>query len=240
MNDLLSRMIARTNGPVSPLGPVLASRYDSAAYDPAVLSEMPVLSREVEELKQMEAIQAADRPPDETPGPADVEQLESRVPSFVPIHAAATDVHQKNPSRPAERHGFDEIRPTTSQAALRVREEMREARLGTEESPVERRSREVVAQTIQARVTVTKSIAQERDPVHPQRTVAAPNSGTAPEHGAQGVAVLPPTAAPAEVNVTIGAIEVRLAQPAKPVVRKAATPKVSLDDYLRRRNGGPR
>ena len=74
----------------------------------------------------------------------------------------------------------------------------------------------------------------------PEQVVAAPGSAHMAKHGRPDAtsSVLP--AAPMEVNVTIGAIEVRLAQPAKPAVRKAATPRVSLGDYLSRRNGGPR
>lgn len=43
-----------------------------------------------------------------------------------------------------------------------------------------------------------------------------------------------------EVNVTIGTIEVRLAPAARAATRKAAAPKVSLEDYLGQRNFGSR
>jgi hypothetical protein len=46
---------------------------------------------------------------------------------------------------------------------------------------------------------------------------------------------------PTEVHVTIGHIEVRAAAaPARTAARKATPPSVSLQEYLSRRNGGPR
>jgi hypothetical protein len=52
---------------------------------------------------------------------------------------------------------------------------------------------------------------------------------------------LPPVEPQPTIHVTIGRIEVRATIPAAPAALKAApTPRLTLDEYLRQRNGGGR
>jgi len=67
------------------------------------------------------------------------------------------------------------------------------------------------------------------------RSQSIPHASTSPK------IATPEAVAPVEVQVTIGHVEVRTAAavPAAPP-RRVARPSVSLEDYLRRRNGGAR
>jgi hypothetical protein len=230
-------MIARTSGALSPLEPILASRYE-----PAGLTEAPGPGEQAETFETIESAQAEVSPAAEAQESVNTFQLEGRDPLPAPALAPLANAPREGRTRPAEPRELTEVRPAGKAVTMpddARQSEKRELSHRTQESPSDPGGREVITETIQSRI-VTKSITQERDMFRPEQVVAVPGSAHMAKHGRPDAAssVLP--AAPMEVNVTIGAIEVRLAQPAKPAVRKAATPRVSLGDYLSRRNGGPR
>jgi hypothetical protein len=228
-------MLARTSGALSPLEPVLSSRYDPASF-----FESPLPSEQPE---MLETIQSA---PAEVSLAAEVQ--ESGRDPLLAVYAAAyappADARREGRPRPEEPREFNEVRSTGKAVPMLGDARQRETRAAShsaQESPSELQSQKILTETVQSRVA-TKSITQDREMFRPEQIVPASGPGSAPmvKHGKPDAASSVLREAPSEVNVTIGAIEVRLAQPAKPAVRKAATPRVSLADYLSRRNGGPR
>jgi hypothetical protein len=78
----------------------------------------------------------------------------------------------------------------------------------------------------------------------PRRTRVVESEAAAPPPLLPIAASLPPSPTPVEtptrVTVSIGTVEIRAAPPVAttPVAPARAAPRLSLDDYLRRRNGG--
>jgi hypothetical protein len=248
MNDLFSRMIARTSGAVSPLEPVLSSRYDVAAYRPPDILEFtahenPEIFESVEPVEKLKPIPAAITPKiapkanaaDAKPRPAEPLAQSAAVPApeivFVEDRMYSSGKCKPNELTPAGGHAMplpaDGLRHLIGTA-------------GVAEPEYETAHQEIIVETVPSRV-VQNSIPQ-KDELRPQLAVAAASAqaGTTSKSRTIGAAIQAPLTSPAEINVTIGAIEVRVAPPPKPAVRKLATPRVSLDDYLRRRNGDTR
>lgn len=81
--------------------------------------------------------------------------------------------------------------------------------------------------------------------IHPPPPPQAPRSTVLPRIAEPRVIPPPredPRSAPPAIHVTIGRVEVRATAPAAPPVpqksKPSRAPKLSLDDYLRQRNGG--
>jgi len=105
-------------------------------------------------------------------------------------------------------------------------------------------------QPIEVRVTgeVGAEPAADREPAAPTPSWPPDGAGAsvvrdAPSGGQAPREPIPPPAPqgpPTEVHISIGHIEVRSAPPAPAPRKPALRPRVTLDDYLRRRNGGAR
>ncbi|HEV2690486.1 MAG TPA: hypothetical protein VGV35_18140 [Bryobacteraceae bacterium] len=245
MSDLLSRLIGRARGVVSPVEPILASRYESLvsleAQTPSESKEGTATWQDAKRVppageRNDEVIQAEGAPnaparrlsptrpqverAESTPGGED--RREPRRESTSPFPAAAAPAHLEDlPNLPAA----PSSEPSAESPVSEIRAETTEVH-ATAES---RGTRDEPAGAGHIAVSVTRAedraagAAMRQESVQPERSPVQP----------------------VEVQVTIGHIEVRAA----PVTRlnedpgrrpRAARPAVSLDDYLRRRNGGAR
>jgi hypothetical protein len=227
-------MITRATRAVSPLEPILASRYEplgaiDAPAPAAELSEQPA-TRTIAERIPLAADRDAEVTRTENPiaraEPGRVIELERIAPhaenSPVPRPVAVEiDSLVLAPARPA---------PTKDEPRLtpRVLDPLRKIEVHTqriEVSSIERTETEIRSELIRS----------ELASVTPPRVDDRPNRANM-----RAEAVESRRTEPVEVHVTIGHIEVRAAAPAKAPVRRPAPPRVSLDDYLKRRNGGAR
>jgi len=215
MSDLLSRMITR---PVSRVEPILSSRFEPAtaleAPEPVEVHPPPTPGA-TEPAKRKEEVAKAESPVDRPQAPAPVEEGERM--------ARREEQSASPPPVPSAADSAIPERPKADPPVARATEpvpivEIQPQRIETH--AIERT--EIRSEVVRTRETVA---APARAYDRPRRR-AEPAEGPRPE--------------PVEVHVTIGHIEVRAAAPPAPPVRRASPPRVSLEDYLKRRNGGGR
>jgi hypothetical protein len=222
MSDLLSRMISRASGAASPVEPLRASRYEP---------QLPLVA----------------------PPPAEPSAVRHVVEQLAPV--------QVTKAREIREEDVREVSPPQS-VAERPREEpapprpsLRPVAASGSRAPV--RERERVIQSPPAPVTriepheVRIDATERTSPNHTETRVAESAQPAAPTQTAAPPA--PPPAAPRidtiardlprsfDIEITIGHIELRMAPPPRPAAHpkprpRAAQPRLSLDDYLRRRN----
>jgi hypothetical protein len=244
MSDVFSRTISRATGATSAVEPILTSRYEAPATteipsldQPTEMESTPVVPPRLPHVRRSGQV-AQPETQHAAPARADVRAAEAPDPRRTPpveefeFGEATSTVSHTLPPRAADAN-LPRLEARDDQSlTLRAEDHAREGH--------EKESRGEGGD-IQVRAVV-KSDEVIRETLHHDRTVLVVRSGTDPvrDHDMTTEASSGLSSAPAEVNVTIGAIEVRLAAPANPPSRKAAPPRVSLDDYLRRRNGGPR
>ena len=229
MSDLLSRLVDRATGAPSRVEPVLPSLYEPVgAIDP-----LPVLEQSV------------------TGGREDASVLPGQ-------DGARTVPHAGEPFRFAPKSAEAakgwlttapaEPKPTLSLAIpVAPPVQASEVRVGRPEGQDELDSRPTQGRT--------HSIANNDKAGAVEPVVSAVSVAPAAKAGGAAESVLPvvqgkrarqsmpagPTSAPVEVQVTIGHIEVRTAAPPPQVPqRRPSGPTVTLEDYLRRRNGAAR
>jgi hypothetical protein len=225
MNDLLNRMITRVTRPVSQVEPVLASRYEPTA--PLDIPVIPELSKPGGVRTRIESAPVAeDRDED-----ADRSRDPSRAPEPPPFQAAFQE--RPEPCK-VEKSSVEEIVDLANAAAIENKPRTDLTLL----PPQERYRREIEVHT---EVIKVQGVDASPGAIYPERpTVSFKSINNVPRtRAAHGVAEKQGET-PLEVNVTIGHIEVRAAAPVKTPVRKTTPPRVSLDDYLNRRNGGAR
>ncbi|MFL6301907.1 MAG: hypothetical protein ACJ72H_00060 [Candidatus Sulfotelmatobacter sp.] len=244
MSDLLSRLVARAIGEAkSPVEPVLASRYEPATQTPGFASLLE--TADISPVTTSRRIEPARR--------AKLAQDDS-----LSQETARRQVHEIEP--PPQREEPDHARIRLSderEVSLTPPALVAKALLPEREPEVEtHRPNEGNADTVGAGVlagntgtrptrdtrALAQSIESDLELIRPERPVVAPGAGNSPS-ARRGLGTETPFAlstTPGEVTVTIGTIEVRLAPPAKTPTRRAAPPKVSLDDYLARRSGSAR
>jgi hypothetical protein len=220
MSDLLNRLINRAAGTTQRVQPVLASRYEARAF--------------VEAQRATEA----------NPEPAGVSHPKPD-PQVERAHQQQTDGESISPRPSARERDLREAPPVLTHplqvAPLTAHHEFV---LPPLEIPAPQ-ANEPSHLTAPAAVLATNR-SNEPPPAQPMRVeskVAVVTSRevrqrTASTHPA--AAVSQPVQAPVEVQVTIGHIEVRAAAPVPVPPRRVPRAGVSLDDYLRRRNGGAR
>jgi hypothetical protein len=228
MSDLLGRLIDRAAGAPSRVEPVLPSRYESVgALDTAGPLEQTVTRGRVDASDARTNQQKALEPRRASAQPTHVERIiEGSAPASelppvmnttaVPLAAVASD------SVPEQR---------VQSSPLVVGANATEPLRVSSEPPSRVKEREVPepGSTIVPSIPVVKVVREASRPQPSQHAPAPP-----------GIAHVE-AAAPVEVQVTIGHIEVRTAPAAAPIPqRRIPRPTVSLEDYLRRRNGGAR
>jgi hypothetical protein len=218
MSDLLSRLIERASGTPSPVEPVLGSRYEpQGSFAPA---SMPVEETSNREAKKSETVPVV-LPPQRLES---IRKLATELkpapesPHDEPVPRLKRSVHQVAASieSPAGReHVVERMLPA-------VREiESREVRIETERSTTDLPAEPLIAER------------------KPPAVSPAPRSDVRTEH--IGVEALQSP----DIEISIGHIELRMVAPAQPAVQpqtrpRRANPRLTLDEYLRRRNGGER
>jgi len=255
MSDLLSRIVARARGLASPVEPILASRFEphvafdvprngepgvlpvsrAAAELPAQQSARPVDSTELTPAAGTRAPSAQPRPPRD-PARRDVER-EAEVPleAIAVSETTTPKAHYDLPTAWSRVEAETEETVTAPAIVRAVKPHVDEPHFEDATTYLE----------VPVAVTLEEMETQPR----PARTRPSPVKVVRPEihipqaqPGPRMAEVHPEPARPIEVQVTIGHIEVRSAavQQAPPAPRRIARPSVSLDDYLRRRNGDAR
>jgi hypothetical protein len=246
MSDLLTRLIGRAVRAESPVEPILGSRYtpaaplevppDAALMEPAQADferrvfARPEIHTQAEELPRIEAAR-------ETPGVEDglrTEPRRRRDPEQRDFPAPPDGIEpilRQTPEReeilraPAEAESMRAIQPRLRERSDGVREDHTpiEAVKTHAENPLPAIERRLERIQETPRVERIDRLENRRDPA----PFAA--ESRSPE-------LLPPV----EVHVSIGHIEVRPAAPAPPPARPVQKPHLTLDEYLRRRNGDSR
>ena len=230
MSDLLSRLVDRATGVPPRVEPVLPSLYEPVgAIDPTRAFEQPA-TVEPEDVRVRPERNGA-RTVAHAGGPL-------RVTSTSPEpgqRALKPETPERNPARPVE---IPEARPAQPSA---VRVEVRQ-----EQDDLD-------ARNAQGRARPT--VSGERAEAEPATSALSDATGVRANSAIQAESSLPvvqgkrarrsmpagPPPAPVEVQVTIGHIEVRTAAPPPQVPqRRPSGPTVTLEDYLRRRNGAAR
>jgi hypothetical protein len=230
MSDLLKRMIHRASGGNSPVEPLLASRYEPQMSPMAELAPAPA------------AVERAPVRQIERPG----EQPTAEV--------TATKVRE------------DEWRPDVSEQPVPAR--MEEASVTHVPStgrlvppPVSRQDANALRERLPIPDAANGGHAQSAGPTEhtlqvPARTILSETETRAAERTrplmtteearVELTTIRPKAPTPAaDIEITIGHVELRMSAPAPPQPKpqlqsRPAQPRLSLDDYLRRRNGGAR
>lgn len=230
MSDLLSRMITRATRPISRVEPILSSRFEPAAAleapVPAEVHPPPARRAAMERIPP-----AADREDDVAETESPVIRPESQAPVVEVERIAPREEHSPSPAPLALRPvASDSPLPGPSivhrqilvQAADLVRVvEIQQQRV---EAPAIERT-EIRSEVLRTEATVVVP-ARADDRARRANRRAEPSEKARTE--------------PVEVHVTIGHIEVRAAAPVAPPVRRPSPPRISLEDYLKRRSGGAR
>jgi hypothetical protein len=231
MNDLLSRLIGRATGAPSRVEPVLPSRYEPvgtpdwlAPFEQAELNEpKPVAGREARVHQEMnarvpgESVQQAD--PERIvyePGPRQNVSPVAEAPIVPPVPAASISMREDGIQLPHRRPATIVTEPEQRRSEPPTRVERAEVRAAS-------------APSVPPSSAMVKAAREE------SRPHSIPHAST-PPHITRFEA-----AAPVEVQVTIGHIEVRIAGAAAAAPQpRISRPTVSLENYLQRRNGGGR
>jgi len=234
MSDLLTRLAARATGAPPRVQPVLASRYEPAPFVPGNLVE------------PSEAPVATDAPPTK-PEPRQMLERAEAVGESRPLAPSRREAGRE-PEPPERMVELQPERVTVPPAAEPAR------RTSTPISRLTRSSRP--ERTIEPPVAATMLPDTPVPPLQPTATVREVQQPASPtrlitENARPIEAHVPPASErlaraseqpPPDVQITIGHIELRMAAP-RPVVqqpRRPFQPRVTLDEYLRRQNGGSR
>jgi len=231
MSDLLSRVIHRASGAASRVEPLLASRYEPQAAMETHAGEAaePAAVRRVEESQAsapVEATKAREVREEEVqefwePQPARDRRREEASPRHPALLPAAATVRQAT-AHEVERERVMKtaipLAPVTPVEVPLSRDGMREIRVETSEQI--RTDRHTEARILEK----------------------APPPAAAP---ARIETAAPQALRSGDIEVTIGHIELRMAAAPRPAPQAQPRPRpaqsrLSLDDYLRRRNGGAR
>lgn len=221
MSDLLSRVIHRASGVASPVEPLLASRYEPQAPAVDIQAAEPAVVRGAEQsqtpapMKVTKAREVREEDVQEFAEPkSDSERRREEVaPRRAEVQSAAVPVRQAP------------VRERVMETASSNPTELPFARGGLREIHVETAER-----TTTDRHTETRVVEKAPTPA----AVPARIESTAPQVARSG-----------DIEITIGHIELRMAAPPRPAPQPQTRPRpaqsrLSLDDYLRRRNGGAR
>jgi hypothetical protein len=222
VSDLLSRMIERSIRPVSKVEPILASRYEP---EPAALTIRPHVPSELNrpaapigpkaESIDPKAEEMRFERPVESPAPTSNRMPDPVLPIVKDARPEATvvsTIQEAIEGRPPNRSLKTE--PLSSLTAI---DASRETQIQTERNEVP-----VTERTAVQGVAIAPSEARDQPSGFELRTPLVEQRPTDP----------------VEVHVSIGHIEVRAAAPPKTPVRRSPPPRVSLNDYLKRRNEG--
>jgi hypothetical protein len=254
MSDLLGRLISRAKGVSSTVEPILASRYEA----PRAFDALPVLESGADgglTSKVQNAPRASDQPREavresrqdldsyEEPKPTRIQHdfnsddrdgpVRRSVPALLRVHPPRTPRQpaspgpvEQAPSMPSAAEPPSLRGPAESRAIVETVVEERKPR--TDFAPIATIAEDRLAPMENLPVMVRRA---------DERTPHQPSHAATPARRAGATRPVEPE--PVEVQVTIGHIEVRAAAPAlAPPPRVARQgPGVSLDDYLRRRNG---
>jgi len=211
MSSLLDRMILRTQRALSPIEPLVTPTY-------------------AERSESYDGVTAASIGPSVLPSRNETQDVSTPGRSFV--RQEPTEMHNPAPRAPVPSAQtqtqsttlLTDISPfTQAPAAQEQGDGSRPAsqQLQSTSNPVEAPPLSVTRAHIIQKVfqnTATQNAGASVDPVNPQNP-------------------LQPTP-PTEVSISIGHIEVRAVQRPQPVRKSASLPRVTLDDYLHRRNEG--
>lgn len=219
MTDLLDRLITRATRAVSPVEPILASRYEPRVANDSLATESnqrrTTVAAESSQQPAPRAI-AAGPPPTErvlaSPPPIRAMELgrvtvrADTVPSAIEIESPVPMSETTNlPLTPRQ------VDPIWT---------------------VEGHTQRVEGPSVDLAEMGSESTRAERVPVGPPSLRDRPSRTST-----RAQSVESERADPVEVHVTIGHIEVRAAPSAKAPVPRTALPRLSLGDYLKRRNG---
>ncbi len=221
MSDLLSRLIARASGPVSPIQPVLPSRFEPAP----MMDEIPVVA------------EAAERRIERS-----IERVQEKKRATEPTATRVTTRFEIERGSPDRAKGQEQHLPE-AKASLRI--DPLEPTPGREETRAFVEKRQVVNSEIappDVRVQIGSNPLVEPASVGEHRHPTIPSSGTPARSKPHSFRSGEISSSAPDVQVTIGHVELRMIapapQPAQP--RRPATPRVTLDDYLKRKNGESR
>lgn len=244
MSDLLTRLVARATGKAkSPVEPILASRYEPTTQIPGFAAPFETTAAfPAATSRRIERARPSRIAPDE-------------ILNLEPVRGRALEIeaHKQREGPDGQRKGFLDERevsqtpPTLIASALTPGRRPEIETRGPEDGNAELVESTVISGNTEMHPArdpraLAQSIESELEFIRRERIVVAAASGNDPSaHRGLGTerSITSPTS-PAEVNVTIGTIEVRLSPPPQAPTRRAAPPKVSLDDYLARRSGSRR
>jgi hypothetical protein len=218
MSDLLSRLIQRASGTPSPVEPVLGSRYEpQGSFVPASLP--------LEETANTKAKKSETAPVVLPP-----QRLESIRTVAAEPQPAAERPHDEPVSRPTR--AAHPVSPPIESPAAR---ELVIERMLPAVSEIESREVRIEVDRSTANLPAEPRIAERK----PATVSLAPRSDVRSEP--IGVEALQSP----DIEVSIGHIELRMVAPARPALQpqarpRHANPRLTLDEYLRRRNGGGR
>jgi len=223
MSDLLSRMIARATRPVSRVEPILASRYESP-----VAIEAPLA---VESMQQPAPRVLAERVPEFADREEEITYSESPLANPAPkLEHNAASVENAQASRMLS----SLVPATVVEIDSPVAASLETA--SANDDPRSAPQAVNLVQEVEVHAQRVEITSLERAEIHNE--IAAVKTETGKRRRAEVDEFSQPE--PVEVHVTIGHIEVRAAPVPKAPVRRTAPPRVSLDDYLKRRNGALR
>ena len=244
MSDLLSRLVARATGEAkSPVEPVLASRYEPTTQIPGFA---PLLeTADISPVTSSRRIEPARRAKLAQDDGLSQETARRRA------HEIEPPPQREEPDR-ARMRLSDEREVSLTPPALAAKAFLPDREPEVETHRRNERNADIVEAGVLGGNTGTRptrdtralaeSIESDLELIRPERPLVAPGVGNSPSarRGLGTGTPFAPSTTPGEVTITIGTIEVRLAPPEKTATRRAAPPKVSLDDYLARRSGSAR
>lgn len=247
MSDLLGRLISRAKSDSSPVEPILSSRYEV----PAPL-DLPLAAPRGGETR---ANHSTDRREDRG-GPeeefsearprVDVSREELRLTNAEEDEVSNDSkraVHQEaaeQPARPVQTRPLaSRVDPVERSPVHPTLESQEHVQTGAEQIEI-RTFTELMAvpeKPVVPRENLSISVKRAEQRPEQQSVPSISSSSSRPEDAAKQV-----EPQSIEVHVSIGHIEVRAAAPAQAPPPRIARPRasVSLDDYLKRRNGGSR
>lgn len=241
MSDLLSRLVARATGEAkSPVEPILASRYETPARIPDLAAPFETFT--LETAHRVERAGRAKIALDQT---HKSEILQGSAEEIDGTHLP--EAHDLKRAEMAGERQFTQkpqalvtkLLPHERKLAIQTREQENGDAKIVEATVIRNNSETPLAHDNSARAQSIESEQPFTAREHVVVSSASRNDRSA-KHVLGKEKSITSSPSPAEVNVTIGTIEVRLSPPPPAPTRRAAPPKVSLDDYLARRSGSRR
>ncbi|HUI56739.1 MAG TPA: hypothetical protein VLY04_17310 [Bryobacteraceae bacterium] len=237
-------MIARAIGSLATVEPVLPSRYEPATDSPPMV-EMP------REETQSRTLDQNQETLEQRTGPANVKVGRERP---AETGAVESSVRYKGDWRGPARRQEPGVRPEIERTIDAVPgamagREIQQALSGSPrlDSPIAAPMQAAARQSSDMGIDVRMEIATPAAAapvIPPARRSGAPIEMARSENSfarrRESEIRSPAIPQRVEVHVSIGHIEVRQPAPAQPRPRQAAKPQLSLDDYLRRRDGAAR